>query len=327
MNIPERRLVLIDGHALLYRAFFGFPQSLALPDGQLVNAAFGFTRILLSTMTELKPTHLAVSFDVGKTFRHEEFEAYKAHREKMPDELKSQEPIVHEILGDLNIPTYSVMGYEADDVIGTLAVQATGNRGQGSDEVLIVTGDKDMWQLVDEQVHIFVPGMGMRQSRVVDRQGVKELLGVWPEQVPDYKGLAGDGSDNIPGVKGVGPKTAVMLINQFGSLEKMYNSLDTSDKTQVTRNKKSPEGDRQEASLISEKVVEKLVRDKEQAIQSKHLATIVTSVPIQLDWDHCKLTTYDKDKAIAVFMKYDFKSLVPKLPIDTFEEAVQEALF
>ncbi len=322
MTTDLKRLVLIDGHALLYRAFFAFPQSLAMADGQLVNAAYGFTRILLSTMTELKPTHLAVSFDVGKTFRHEAFESYKAHREKMPDELKSQEPIVQEILGDLNIPTYSVLGFEADDVIGTLAKQAaaqgTGDRGQGLGEggvqVMIVTGDRDMWQLVDEVISVFVPGTGMRQSRMVDRTSVKELLGVWPEQVPDYKGLAGDSSDNIPGVTGIGPKTAADLIGAYGSVEGVYEYLDTSDKKQETRQ-------------LSKKIAEKLIRDRKQAFDSKQLATIVTNVPIQLDWDHCKLTTYDKNKAIAVLTKYDFKSLIPKLPRDTFEESVQEALF
>lgn len=313
MTTDLKRLVLIDGHALLYRAFFAFPQSLAMADGQLVNAAYGFTRILLSTMTELKPTHLAVSFDVGKTFRHEAFESYKAHREKMPDELKSQEPIVQEILGDLNIPTYSVLGFEADDVIGTLAKQAaaqgTGDRGQGLGEggvqVMIVTGDRDMWQLVDEVISVFVPGTGMRQSRMVDRASVKELLGVWPEQVPDYKGLAGDSSDNIPGVTGIGPKTAADLIGTYGSVEGVYDQIEA----------------------VKGAVQEKLKRDKQQAFDSKQLATIVTNVPIQLDWDHCKLTTYDKNKAIAVLTKYDFKSLIPKLPRDTFEESVQEALF
>jgi len=303
MTDGSRRLVLIDGHALLYRAFFGFPKSLVLSDGQLVNAAYGFIRILLSTMTELKPTHLAVSFDVGKTFRHKEFESYKAHREKMPDELRSQEPIVQEILGDLNVPIYSVFGFEADDVIGTLAKQAS--KQAAEDSVMIVTGDKDMWQLVNEQIHVYVPGTGIRQSRIVDRQGVKDSLGVWPEQVPDYKGLAGDSSDNIPGVNGIGPKTAASLIEQFGSVEELYDHVDE----------------------VKESVRVKLVRDKQQAIDSKHLATIVTDVPIQLDWDHCKLTTYDKDKAMAVLTKYDFKSLIPKLPRDTFEESVQEALF
>ncbi len=301
MGHDLRRLVLIDGHALLYRSFFAFPPTLALPDGQLLNAAYGFTRILLSTMTELKPTHLAVSFDVGKTFRHEAYEGYKAHREKMPDDLKSQEPIVQEILGDLNIPIYSVFGYEADDVIGTLAVQAA----HEEQEAIIVTGDKDMWQLVNEYVRVFVPGTGQRLSRMMDRQGVKDSLGVWPEQVPDYKGLAGDNSDNIPGVNGIGPKTAVGLIDRFGSVEGVYNHVDE----------------------VMGSVQQKLIRDKEQAIKSKKLATIETRVPVQLDWDQCKVTTYDKNKAIAVFTKYEFASLIPKLPRDMFEEEVQEALF
>jgi DNA polymerase-1 len=297
--MSERKLVLIDGHALLYRAFFAFPPTLVMDDGQLVNAAYGFTRILLSTMTELKPTHLAVSFDVGKTFRHEAFKEYKAHREKMPDELKSQEPIVQEILGDLNIPTYSMLGYEADDVIGTLSTQVVDGH------VVIVTGDRDMWQLVRPTISVFMPGTGQRLSRLMQRDEVKASLGVWPEQVSDYKGLAGDSSDNIPGVSGIGPKTAVGLLERFGTLEGVYEHLEE----------------------ITGSVHDKLASDKQAAFDSKTLATIVTEVPITLDWDHCKLTTYDKNRAVAVLTKYAFTSLIPKLPRDTFEEAVQDALF
>jgi DNA polymerase I len=303
-----RRLVLIDGHALLYRAFFAFPRSLTLPDGQLVNAAFGFTRILLSTLVELKPTHIAVSFDVGKTFRHEAYPEYKAHREKMPDELKSQEPIVQEILNDLNVPIYSMLNYEADDVIGTVARQAAGGDTAGivgSDTVLIVTGDRDMWQLVDEHIRVFIPGGGRRPSRTIDRQAAYKGLGVWPEQVPDYKGLAGDGSDNIPGVTGIGPKTAIELIAAYGSMEAIYDHVDE----------------------VRESVRQKLVRDKEIALLSKELATIKTDVELEFDWDMCKVTAYDKERATESLLKYDFKSLVAALPVDAFEEDVQEALF
>lgn len=296
--------MLIDGHALLYRAFFAFPSSLTLPEGQMVNAAYGFTRILLATLAELKPTHLAVSFDVGKTFRHEAFEQYKAHREKMPDELKSQEPIVQEILNDLNVPMYSVVDYEADDVIGTVAKQATRGKKQEVG-VVIVTGDRDMWQLVDERIHIFVPGGSKRQSREIDRQKVYEELGVWPEQIPDYKGLAGDGSDNIPGVAGIGPKTAVELLKKYGSIVGIYEHI----------------------GEIGGKLREKLVKDKEMAFLSKKLATIKTDVPLEFEWERCKVSGYDKEKAIGTLLKYNFKSLVPVLPEDEFEAEVQEALF
>lgn len=322
-----RRLVLIDGHALLYRAFFAFPQSLTLPDGQMVNAAFGFTRMLLSTLTELKPTHLAVSFDVGKTFRHVVYEAYKAHREKMPDELKSQEPIVQEILNDLNVPIYSVLNFEADDVIGTVARQATrpqtptsslpklGGETEGGinrDNVIIVTGDRDMWQLVNDHIHVFIPGGSKRQSREIDREAAHRELGVWPEQVPDYKALAGDGSDNIPGVRGIGPKTAVELIGKYGSVEQLYEKLEAGS---------------WKLEGISPSLAEKLRNDKEQALLSKQLATIKTDVPLQFDWEACKVSAYDKEKAMATLLKYHFKSLLPALPMDEFEAEVQEALF
>ncbi len=300
----NRRLVLIDGHALLYRAFFSFPASLTLADGQMVNAAFGFIRILLSTLVELKPTHLAVSFDVGKTFRHTAYAEYKAHREKMPEELKSQEPIVQELLRALNIPMYSMLDYEADDVIGTVARQAVSGQGTG-DSVVIVTGDKDMWQLVNEQIKVFVPGGGKRASKLIDRTTTKELLGVWPEQVPDYKGLAGDGSDNIPGVGGVGPKTATELIEKYGSVEQIYQHLEE----------------------VRPSVKQKLEKDEQMAKLSKELATIKTDVPVEFNWDDCKLVAYDKEVATGVLLKYGFKSLVAALPEDEFEDEVQAALF
>lgn len=316
----NRRLVLIDGHALLYRAFFSFPASLTLADGQMVNAAFGFIRILLSTLVELKPTHLAVSFDVGKTFRHTAYAEYKAHREKMPEELKSQEPIVQELLRALNIPMYSMLDYEADDVIGTVAKIATKKNTptsslpklggetegvSGENQVIIVTGDKDMWQLVNEQIKVFVPGGGKRASKLIDRTTTKELLGVWPEQVPDYKGLAGDGSDNIPGVGGVGPKTATELIEKYGSVEQIYQHLEE----------------------VRPSVKQKLEKDEQMAKLSKELATIKTDVPVEFNWDDCKLVAYDKEVATGVLLKYGFKSLVAALPEDEFEDEVQAALF
>lgn len=306
-----QRLVLIDGHALLYRAFFAFPRSLTLPDGQMVNAAFGFTRILLSTLVELKPTHIAVSFDVGKTFRHKQYPAYKAHREKMPDELKSQEPIVQELLNDFNVPIYSMLDYEADDVIGTVAGQAASGKWS-VDSVLIVTGDRDMWQLVNNKIRVFVPGGGRRESVKIGRQECYDQLGVWPEQVPDYKGLAGDGSDNIPGVRGIGPKTAVELIRRFESVENMYKKLEAGS---------------WKLEGLSEKLIEKLRKDKEMALLSKQLATIKTDVPLTFNLNACKVTAYDKEKATATLLKYEFKSLVAALPVDEFEEKVQEALF
>jgi len=302
-----KRLVLIDGHALLYRAFFAFPQTLSLTDGTLVNAAYGFTRILLSSIAELKPTHLAVSFDVGRTFRHEQYTEYKAHRDKMPDELKSQEPIVSELLSALNVPVYTNEGFEADDVIGTLSYQAS----QIEDSyTIIVTGDRDTWQLITDKVNVYSPPVGKRLSQIIDRQITKECLGVFPEQVPDLKGLAGDNSDNIPGVKGIGPKTAVDLINRFGSIENIYQAIDN----------KRIDG-------IKPVVLEKLKTDRQIAFESKSLATIITDVALTLDWEHCEIKTYNKEKACQILEKYSFKSLIPHLPDDTFETDIQAALF
>lgn len=302
-----KRLVLIDGHALLYRAFFAFPPTLALTDGTLVNAAYGFTRILLGAIAELKPTHLAVSFDVGRTFRHEAYADYKAHREKMPDELKAQEPIVSEILSAFNVPIYTTEGFEADDVIGTLAHQADHTPDSYT---IIVTGDRDTWQLITDHVHVYSPPVGKRLSQIIDRTLTKTCLGVYPEQVPDYKGLAGDSSDNIPGVRGIGPKTAVDLINRFGSLEQIYQAIDAG-----------------KSDGIKPGILTKLVVGRHSAFDSKQLATIVTTVDITLNWDHCEVKAYDKEYACRTLEKYAFKSLIPYLPQDNFETDVQNALF
>jgi DNA polymerase-1 len=170
---------------------------------------------------------------------------------------------------------------------------------------------------------VFIPGGGRRESRTIDREATKLGLGVWPEQVPDYKGLAGDASDNIPGVKGVGPKTAAQLIEDFGSVEELYSFIEA--KTGREADTRGTQGKKE--VKIAPKVVEKLVRDKEQALLSKELSTIKTDVPLSFALEACLLSAYDKDRALAVLIKYGFKSLIPALPVDQFEAAVQDALF
>jgi DNA polymerase I len=329
MATEKETFVLIDGHAMLYRAWFAFPQTLTTVDGKLVNAVYGFTRILLTVLNEIKPTYLAVSFDVGKTFRHEQYPAYKAHREKMPEELKEQEPMVDRVLNALNVPVFAKDGFEADDVIGTLSRQASRYKlqgtqpdgGQASDKLstVIVTGDKDVLQLVvdgDESrggVRVYMPGRRAKGPVIYNERLVKEDLGVRPDQIPDLKGLMGDSSDNIPGIKGIGPKTAVALLDSFGSVEELYKQLATSDKRQATG--------------LKEKLIEKLITGKESAVESKQLATIICDVPITLDLAACELKQYDKEQVVHLFKELEFTSLVEKLPADEFEESVQEALF
>jgi DNA polymerase I len=307
----QQKLVLIDGHAMLYRAWFAFPPTLTQRDGTLINAVYGFTRILLTVIEEMKPSHICVSFDVGKTFRHERYAEYKAHREKMPEELKLQEPMVDRVLQALNIPIIAKEGYEADDVIGTLAKLATSYKLQATSyklETVIVTGDKDAFQLVDDQglVRVYMPAKVNKPATIYTEAVVLAEMGIRPDQIPDYKGLAGDHSDNIPGVRGIGPKTAVGLLQVYGTVEGIYEHLG-------------------EISRVA--VVKRLTDGKASAIESKLLATIVRDVPLQFELDACKVCGFNKQETITTFESLEFKSLINKLPKDDFEESVQEALF
>ena len=326
MNEDKNRLILVDGHAMLYRAYFAFPQSLTTRNGELVNAVYGFTSILLSVIRDLKPTHLAVSFDVGETFRHEQYPEYKAHREKMPEELKEQEPRAYEVIAALNIPLYVKEGFEADDVIGSLASQASSYRRQATGDKLntvIVTGDKDILQLVVDRkgdlgaVEVYMPGRGIKGPTRYDEAKVMEDLGIRPDQVPDLKGLAGDSSDNIPGIKGIGIKTATKLLKEFGSIEGIYEYLETRNQKLVTSNEE----------ILKPAVIRKIVEGRGSAFESKRLATIVTDVPVRLDLEMSTVQKYDKEKTVHLFEELEFRSLMNKLPNDEFEQSVQEALF
>jgi len=216
--------VLIDGHAMVFRAFYAFPTSLTTPKGELINAVYGFTSILLTIIKELHPEYLAVTFDLDKpTFRHQEFVGYKAQRPEVDVQLTDQLGRVREVVRSMNLPIFEVEGFEADDVIGTLAVQAT-RHSPGKLETVIVTGDKDALQLVnDGKVLVYVPARGKIPAKIYDEAVVEERLGVKPNQVTDLKALMGDSSDNIKGVAGIGPKTAAEMIKKFGRVKKCIN--------------------------------------------------------------------------------------------------------
>src|SRR3989337_1019214 len=221
--MAERRpiLMLIDGPSLVYRGYFALPP-LPTPDGTRVNAVFGFLQIVLRGMQDLKPDYAIVSFDLGKPqFRFDAYPEYKAGRPSMPDDLRSQFPIVREVIGMLGMPTRELEGYEADDVIGTLTKKAT---GEGVD-TLIVSGDLDGLQLVDDHVRLLTTRMGVAATVIYDEAKVLERYGLRPDQMLDYKALKGDTSDNIPGVPGVREKTAISLLQQFGTLDGIFDHL------------------------------------------------------------------------------------------------------
>jgi len=281
------RLVLIDGHAIIHRAYHAYPP-LTTSKGELVGAVYGFTSILLTVLQKLHPEYVAVAFDKkAPTFRHKKFKDYKAHRKPVDEELIGQIPRVHQVVGTLNIPIFELDGFEADDVIGTLARQA-------DKEVIIVTGDADALQLVNDQVKVYMPARGKQPEKIYDRVAVLEKYKLEPKQIVGLKTLSGDASDNIPGVSGVGPKTAASLLKKYNTVEEIYKHLD-------------------ELPVV---LREKLKKDKKNALLSQMLATIDTNVPIKLKISRCRLIDYNKEKVVKLFGELEFKSLIKKLPSD-----------
>ncbi|HWP62203.1 MAG TPA: 5'-3' exonuclease H3TH domain-containing protein, partial [Candidatus Binatia bacterium] len=219
---PSERLMLLDSNGLIYRAYFALPP-LTTSRGELVNAVFGFCSIVLRAIADVRPTYLVAAFDLpAPTFRHEQYAAYKATRLEMPADLRDQLPKVRQVVEALNVPIYEQAGYEADDVIGTLTREAEA-RGL---ESWIVTGDLDMLQLVTERTRLVTTRSGVENTVVYDPAKVAERYGLRPDQMVDFKALKGDPTDNIPGVPGVGDKTAARLIAQFGSLDALYEHLE-----------------------------------------------------------------------------------------------------
>jgi DNA polymerase-1 len=291
MNEKKPLLVLFDGNALVHRAFHALPELAVSRTGEPTGAVFGFAGMLLKVLTELKPTHYAIAFDYpGPTFRHRQFAAYKAHRPPTPEELKVQFGRVHQLVDAFNISSFEVDGYEADDILGALSSQAS---AEGIDTI-IVTGDLDTLQLVSPKVQVLTPRPGRTFSDTIlyDEEKVSEKYGISPSQVVDLKGLKGDPSDNIPGVSGIGEKTAVKLIQQFGSVEGIYSHIDVVEPA---------------------KLQQKLKESEEVARQSKWLATIASDMPIDLDLDACAVSPFDRDKVVALFRELEFSRLLDKL--------------
>ncbi len=291
-----KTLLLVDGHSILHRAYHAFPKSLTTSNGEQTNAVYGFTRIFLSVLGKFEPCYVAVSFDTPEpTFRHQEFAPYKEHRPEMDTELADQIPLVHEIVEVLRIPIFEVPGYEADDVIGSLVEQVNhaNERELGAEltriQTIIVTDDMDMLQLVRNGAKVYMP----KKNKIWGREDVLEKFGFPPEKIDDYKSLRGDPSDNIPGVRGVGPKIAKDLLSKFDSMENIYKNLEM---------------------VESKRVRNLLAESAEQAALSKQLATIITDVPIKLDLDKCRFDDYDPDKVEEVFSGLEFKSLLSMLP-------------
>lgn len=290
MEKQQKILILIDGNALIHRSYHGIPP-LTTKSGELVNAVYGFAMTLLSVIEKFHPEYIAASFDLkGPTFRHDMFAEYKGTRAKAPDDLYAQIPRVKELVQAFNIPIYELPKFEADDVIGTLARQAV--EKDEDVEVIIVTGDSDSFQLINPRVKVFTMRKGVKDTVLYDTDAVFARYGLTPDQLKDYKGLRGDTSDNIPGVKGIGEKGAVTLLQEYGSLEKVYESLDN----------------------IKGALKQKLEDGRESAMLSKVLGTINIDAPVDLDLAACVTHEFDRDKIVKLLQELNFFSLIKRLP-------------
>ncbi|BCE07894.1 DNA polymerase I [Bacillus paralicheniformis] len=298
----RKKLVLVDGNSLAYRAFFALPL-LSNEKGIHTNAVYGFTTILMKMLEEEKPTHMLVAFDAGKTtFRHKTFKEYKGGRQKTPPELSEQLPFIRELLDAYQISRYELENYEADDIIGTLAKSAE----KDGFEVKIFSGDKDLTQLATEGTTVAITKKGITDVEYYTPEHVREKYGLTPEQIIDMKGLMGDSSDNIPGVPGVGEKTAIKLLKQFHTVEELLSSID---------------------EVSGKKLKEKLEEFKEQALMSKELATITTEAPLEVTLDSLGYEGFDREAVVKIFKDLGFNSLLERIgeePGEKEEEQFEE---
>ena len=300
---PADSLVLIDGHSIVHRAFFAVPKDFTSASGELTNAVFGFTNTLLHVINMIKPKYVVVAFDLpGPTFRHKQYAEYKATRPEGDPLLYQQMDRVRQVVETFSIPIFAVPGYEADDVLGTLSRQAA----EREIPTFIVTGDTDAYQLVDDVVHLLVP---RPRSGELAEVGPKEVAarfqGLTPAQVIDYKALVGDTSDNVPGVRSIGAKTAGTLLQKYGDID----------------------GILEHAFELPARQQKALAEDGEQLAQSRELVTIVRDMEITLDPAESELDNYDQDQVLALFQELSFRSLLNRLPKPAAAATGQAALF
>ncbi|MEO5964345.1 MAG: 5'-3' exonuclease H3TH domain-containing protein, partial [Candidatus Limnocylindrales bacterium] len=286
------RLLLLDGNGLIYRGYFALiDQPLTTSKGELVTAIFGFTNIVLRAIADVKPDRIAVAFDLGKpTFRHERYAEYKGTRTRMPDDMREQIPKVREVVKALGIPVYEREGFEADDAIATLVGQAEA----AGIETVILTGDLDMLQLVSEHTRLTVSLRGGIANTVsYDVAKIEERWGLRPDQMLDYKALKGDSTDNIPGIPGVGEKTASRLVQTWETLDNLYEHVD---------------------EVVPEKLRAPLTEYHDQVMESRELMRLVRAGDIELDLTRGRVGEYDREAVVRLFREYEFRTLIDRLP-------------
>jgi len=282
------KLLIIDGHAVIHRAYHSIPPLTS--NGQPVNALYGFYSMLLSAISQIKPKYLIVCLDSpGPTFRQSEFVGYRAKRKAPDRDLISQLPLLESTLRESQIKTFSMGGYEADDLIATVVKKAS--KKKFIDEIIIITGDKDLMQLVDSKTSLLVPLRGLSETKIFHPSDVLEKLGVNPNQVVDLKALMGDMSDSYPGVAGIGPKAATDLLSQYQNLDNIYSNLDK----------------------IKPTIREKLIAEKDNAYLSQKLADLIKNIPIDVKMSESRWNANIISHLTVLFKSYNFKSLIGRL--------------
>jgi DNA polymerase-1 len=293
MSKSKQKLIIIDGNALIHRSFHAIPLTLRIKDGTLVNAVYGFTSFLLKALNEFKPEFIVLTLDrKGPTFRHKAYSKYKATRVKAPDELYGQIPLIKKIAKSFDIPIFELDGFEADDLIGTICEQTKIEKNL---EKIIITGDLDTLQLVNNNTKVYTMSHGLSAPVIYDGAQVQKRFSLNPDQIIDYKSLRGDPSDNIPGVHGIGEKTAVELLNKFKTLDGVYAGVKN----------KNPQ--------IKERILKLLTTSKDDAYLSQKLATIDLQAPIKFILDEASCSHFEFSEVINLFSKLEFRSLLPRL--------------
>lgn len=295
----QKKLLIIDSNALIHRAYHALPP-LTTKKGELVNAIYGFLLVFFKAIKELQPDFIVACFDLpALTFRHKKFKEYKATRPKTPEDLIQQIPKIKEILKGFDIPIFEKEGFEADDVIGTISSQVPKKQVSSKIETIILTGDLDILQLIDSHTRVYTLRKGLKDTVLYDKERVKERYGgLNPKQLLGFKSLKGDPSDNIPGVPGVGEKTAIKLIKEFGSLENLYKELEEKSKR---------------TEKLKPFLKKNLLDFKEKAFLSRFLSKIRIDVPLEFDFEKCKWNGYDKEKVEEVLKKFEFYKLIERL--------------
>jgi len=295
----KKKLIIIDSNSIIHRAYHALPP-LTTKKEELVNAVYGFLLVFFKAIREFQPDFIAATFDFpAPTFRHKKYKEYKAKRPPAPEELYQQIPKVKEVLEAFNVPIFEKEGFEADDIIGTIAHLAPKRQIIPEVETIILSGDLDVLQLINPKTKIYSLRKGVKDIVLYDENLVKEKFqGLTPQQLLDFKALKGDPSDNIPGVTGIGEKTAIELIKEFGSLENLYQNL----------------------AKLKPKLKESLLLQKEQAFLSKELAEIKTNVPIDFNLKKCQWREYDKEKITKILSSLEFQSLIKRLPESKWEK-------